>query len=138
MISTAVLDKLCGITHRARRRPDPETFVPTVPVVQSLRSVQAARTARTGTLFKITRDRSCYCAGFSTTVLSRLGIARKHVRKGDANLILTFSTNAKPPMPLRYFFCANSLAASAAREKSKIDPAATSPFKLAVELSIAM
>jgi len=25
---------------------------------------------------------------------------------------------------LRYFFCANSLAASAAREKSKIDPAA--------------
>ncbi len=43
-----------------------------------------------------------------------------------------------PPLPLRYFFCANSLAASAAREKSKIDPAATSPFKLAVELSIAM
>jgi hypothetical protein len=29
---------------------------------------------------------------------------------------------------LRYFFCANSLAASAAREKSKIDPAATSPL----------
>jgi hypothetical protein len=39
---------------------------------------------------------------------------------------------------LRYFFCANSLAAAAVREKSKIDPAATSPFKLAVELSIAM
>jgi hypothetical protein len=34
---------------------------------------------------------------------------------------------------LRYFFCANSLAASAAREKSKIDAAGTSPFKLAVE-----
>jgi hypothetical protein len=33
-----------------------------------------------------------------------------------------------PPLPLRYFFCANSLAASAAREKSKIDPAATSPL----------
>jgi hypothetical protein len=29
---------------------------------------------------------------------------------------------------LRYFFCADSLAASAAREKSKIDPAATSPL----------
>ena len=28
-----------------------------------------------------------------------------------------------PPLPLRYFFCANSLAASAAREKSQIDPA---------------
>jgi hypothetical protein len=98
-------------------------------------SVQAVRT---GTLLKFACDLSRYCAGLSTTVLSRLGIARKHVRKGDANLILTFSTNAKRPLPLRYFFCANSLAASAAREKSKIDPAATSPFKLAVELSIAM
>ena len=37
---------------------------------------------------------------------------------------------------LRYFFCANSLAASAAMEKSKIDPAATPPFKLAVAPSI--
>ena len=45
---------------------------------------------------------------------------------------------SQAPLPLRYFFCANSLAASAAREKSKIDPAATSPFKLAVEVSIAM
>jgi hypothetical protein len=39
---------------------------------------------------------------------------------------------------LLYFFCANSLAASAASEKSKIDAGATSPFKLAVEVSIAM
>jgi hypothetical protein len=39
---------------------------------------------------------------------------------------------------LRDSLCANSLAASAARKKSKIDPAATSPFKLAVELSIAI
>ena len=39
---------------------------------------------------------------------------------------------------LRYFFCANSLAATSAREKSKIDAGATSPFKLAVEVSIAM
>jgi hypothetical protein len=46
------------------------------------------------------------------------------------------STNAKPPLPLRYFFCANSLAASAAREKSKIDPAATSLFKLAVDRGV--
>ena len=113
----------------------PKTFVPTVPVVQPLRSVQAVGT---GIVLKFTRNRSCYCAGWSTTMSSRLGIARKRVRKGDANLILTFSTNAKPPMPWCYFFCANSLAASAAREKSKIDPAATSPFKLAVELSIAM
>jgi hypothetical protein len=56
-----------------------------------------------------------------------------------------FKSASAPPAPpssrravLRYFFCANSLAASAAREKSKIDPTATSPFKLAVELSIAM
>jgi hypothetical protein len=74
---------------------------------------------------------------FDSGAISR-GTARKHVRKWDANLILTLSTNAKPPVPLGYFFCANSLAASAAREKSKIDPAATSAFKLAVELSIAM
>jgi hypothetical protein len=39
---------------------------------------------------------------------------------------------------LRYFFCANSLAASAAREQSKIDPVGTSPFKLAVELKQAV
>lgn len=37
-----------------------------------------------------------------------------------------------------YFFWTNSFAASAAREKSKIDAAGTSAFKLAVELSIAM
>jgi hypothetical protein len=74
----------------------------------------------------------------AVTALAFRGTAGKQIRKGDANLILTFMTNAERPMPLRYFFCANSLAASAAREKSKIDPAATSPFKLAVELSIAM
>jgi hypothetical protein len=62
--------------------------------------------------------------------------ARKPVSKADANLILTFSTNAKPLLPLRYFFCANSLAASVAREKSKIDPAATYPFKLAVDRGV--
>ena len=114
-----------GLSAETGRRPDPKTFVPTVPVVQPLRSVQAART---GTLLKFTLYRSRYCSGLSTTALSRVGAPSKRVRKGDANLILTFSTNAKSPLPLRYFFCANSLAASAAREKSKIDPAGTSPL----------
>jgi len=133
-----------GLSAETGRRPDPKTFVPTVPVVQwfdrltmsgsnfrsswvhrRMRSVQAVRT---GTLFKFTRDRSRYCVGLSTTALSHVGAPRKRVRKEDANLILTFSTNAKPPLPLRYFFCANSLAASAAKEKSKIAPAGTSPL----------
>src|SRR5439155_24803132 len=59
-------------------------------------------------------------------------------RKFFRPLVRVDQYESQAPLPLRYFFCANSLAASAAREKSKIDPAATSPFKLAVEVSIAM
>jgi hypothetical protein len=63
---------------------------------------------------------------------------------GDVVSRISCCNKAKPVPPsslrtaLRYFFCAHSLAAASASEKSKIDAGATSPFKLAVEVSIAM
>jgi hypothetical protein len=54
--------------------------------------------------------------------------------KRESDALTLFKKTSSSPVPssrraaLRYFFCANSLAASAAREKSKIDPAATSPL----------
>src|SRR4030095_12327946 len=102
----------------------PKTFVPTVPVVQSLRSVQAART---GTLFKFTVTGTVTALLVDNGALSRRA-PRKRVRRGAANFILPLRTNATPPLPFRYFFCANALAASAAKEKSKSAPAGTSPL----------
>jgi hypothetical protein len=66
-------------------------------------------------------------------------LPRHTVKSAVSFLPVSFSADhADAVSRIRNFFCANSLTAASAREKSKIDAGATSPFKLAVEVSIAM